>query len=53
MNEAIVLEIIKQLLVYGPGILDKIVKIKNEKKDLTVDDIRALKINKKPEEYFE
>lgn len=53
MQDAIVIEIIRQLLTYGPGILNEIVKMMDMQEDITVDDIRALKIDKEPEQYFE
>lgn len=53
MQDAIVIEIIKQLLTFGPGILNEIVSMMETKEDLTVDDIRALKIDKDPEQYFD
>lgn len=52
MQDAIVIEIIKQLLTYGPSVVTEIASMMEAKEDITVDDIRALKIDKDPETYF-
>lgn len=52
MPEAIILEIIRQLITHGPEIVIKIADMMDGKKDITVEDIRSCMITKLPEDYF-
>lgn len=52
MKAEIIIEIINALLQYGPTAIIKIAESMKEK-ELTVDDIKTLFINKDPEEYFD
>jgi hypothetical protein len=51
METALILAIIEKLLVYGPGVVVEVAAA-FENAEPTADDIRALKITKKPEDYF-
>lgn len=51
MSEALILAIIEAGFKYGPGIAAQIAAV-FEEGDPTPEKIRALKIDKEPEEYF-
>jgi hypothetical protein len=51
MTEALILEIIISVLKYGPTAIISIANAMQEK-EITVEDVRALFIDKDPEEFF-
>jgi len=52
MNAALILAIVEKILIYGPPAVLIIAEILKANLDITPEDIRELKIDKNPADYF-